>query len=118
MRSATILSLLFAAVGLVHGYKRVSSVTARAPVARDSPPLVVTLPNGDTETEFTTDYLDACANWQPAIDQGLTFDFGSVGVTQPPVAGKAEVQCGWDQDDGTQVDFAKDVAVALGATPV
>ncbi|KAJ7057170.1 hypothetical protein C8F01DRAFT_1153649 [Mycena amicta] len=117
MRSATILPLLFAAVGLVHGYKSVSSVTARAPVARDFPPLVVTLPSGDTETEFTNDYLEACANWQPAIDQELTFDFGSVGVTQPPVA-EVDLKQGWDQADGTQLDFAKDVAVALGATPV
>jgi hypothetical protein len=56
MHFATLLPLAFTTIGLVNGYKLVSSVditTRAAGVARDFPPIVVTLPAGETEETFS-----------------------------------------------------------------
>ncbi|KAF7351935.1 Glycoside hydrolase family 81 protein [Mycena venus] len=58
MRSTALASALFAAVGLVH------AVDNR---------LLYIIPAGDTIDTFTADFTDACTNWQPALNQGLTF---------------------------------------------
>ncbi|KAF7319359.1 hypothetical protein HMN09_00273600 [Mycena chlorophos] len=94
-----------------------SVVFSRAtPTRRDFPPLIVTLPAGQTLSQFDEAFDDECVNWQPAIDAGYSFDFSSESV--PPEAGQAEVQCQWDAANGIEINFAQAVAESLGAYPV
>ncbi|KAF7348530.1 Glycoside hydrolase family 81 protein [Mycena venus] len=104
MRFTIFASALFAAVGLVHA-------------ADDR--LLFTIPAGDSMDKFTADFTDACTNWQPALDQGLTFvealvepgDFSGKNADT-----EAKIVCSFT--DGTTIEtFTNDVAASLGATP-
>ncbi|KAF7351960.1 Glycoside hydrolase family 81 protein [Mycena venus] len=104
MRFAVFASALFAAVGLVQ------AVDHR---------LLYIIPAGDTIDKFTADFTNACTNWQPALEQGLTFvealvepgDFSGKNADT-----EAKIICGFT--DGTNFPvFTTDVAASLGATP-
>ncbi|KAJ6572042.1 hypothetical protein B0H19DRAFT_1065039 [Mycena capillaripes] len=103
MKFAVLAPFLFACVALVR--------------ARDDR-LLFTIPAGDTIDAFTTDFEDACANWAPAIDAGLTFvDFlveaGDFSGNNADT--EARIVCAWT--NGTITTFTTDVAESLGATP-
>ncbi|KAF7292809.1 hypothetical protein MIND_01179800 [Mycena indigotica] len=118
----TVLPLLLAAIGYAYGSKKVVTLRAKPGAAlvaaTDIPPIVINIPSDVEEFTFWDEYLNACESWQPAIDQGLIFDFGSVGITQPRNDSRAEVQCQFDGAEGSLFTFALDVALSLGATPV
>ncbi|KAJ7885178.1 hypothetical protein B0H14DRAFT_1367669 [Mycena olivaceomarginata] len=101
--TAIFASVVLAAVGLVQ------AVDDR---------LLFTIPAGDSIDTFTADFTDACTNWAPAVDAGLTF---VEALVEPgDFSGKhADTRLVCSFTDGTTFPtFTTDVATSLGATPL